>query len=105
MDRLKSPVIEDLTRFARDVLRRAGAEAMHYYGKGDPLVKFDSDLVTEAELHLVDFFRTQLHTEFPEHGIFGDELPKEDYLHRERRYLWIYDALDGVANFQAGIPI
>ncbi len=105
MDQLESPVIEDLTRFAMDVLHRAGTEALHYYGKGDPLVKFDSDLVTEAELHLNDFFRNELHSQFPEHGIFGDELPKQDYLHGERRYLWIYDALDGVANFQAGIPI
>jgi myo-inositol-1(or 4)-monophosphatase len=105
MDRLESPVIDDLTQFAMDALRRAGVEAMHYYGKGDPLVKFDSDLVTEAELHLVEFFRNQLHTQFPEHGIFGDELPREDYVHGEKRYLWIYDALDGVANFQAGIPI
>jgi len=105
MDQLVSPGIEDLTRFAIDVLRRAGAEALHYYGKGDPRVKFDSDLVTEAELHLVDFFRNQLQAQFPEHGIFGDELPKQDYVHGEKRYLWIYDALDGVANFQAGIPI
>ena len=83
MDRLEGPVIEDLSRFAVDVLRRAGAEAMHYYGKGDPLVKFDAELVTEAELHLADFFRNQLRTQFPEHGIFGDELPREDYVHGE----------------------
>ncbi len=105
MNSVASPAIEDLTRFAMDVLRDAGNEALHYYGKGDPVVKFDSDLVTEAELHLVDFFRHQLQAEFPEHGIFGDELPKQDYVHGEKRYLWIYDALDGVANFQAGIPI
>lgn len=105
MNQHVSPDIDDLTRFATDVLRRAGAEALRYYGKGDPTVKFDSELVTEAELHLVDFFRSQLQTQFPEHGMFGDELPRQDYVHGEKRYLWIYDALDGVANFQAGIPI
>jgi myo-inositol-1(or 4)-monophosphatase len=105
MDQLASPGIEDLTRFAMDVLRRAGDEALRYYGKGDRQVKFDSDLVTEAELHLIDFFRNQLHAQFPEHAMFGDELPKQDYVHGEKRYLWIYDALDGVANYQAGIPV
>ncbi len=88
MNSQESPGIEDLTRFAMDVLRCAGSEALRYYAKGDPAMKFDSELVTEAELHLVDF-----------------ELPKQDYVHGEKGYLWIYDALDGVANYQAGIPI
>lgn len=101
----ESPGIEELTRFALDVIQRAGKEAMNYYGKGNPSVKFDTELVTEAELHLVDFFQNELHARFPEHGVFGDRLPQQDYLHDQRGYLWIYDALDGVANFQAGIPI
>jgi myo-inositol-1(or 4)-monophosphatase len=105
MDQQASPGIKDLTRFAMDVLRSAGQEALRYYARGDSSMKFDSELVTEAELHLVDFFQHQLHTQYPEHGIFGDELPKEDYVHGEKRYLWIYDPLDGVANYQAGIPI
>ncbi|NSW84936.1 MAG: inositol monophosphatase [Syntrophobacteraceae bacterium] len=102
---LGSPRIEDLARFATDVVRGAGQEALRYYGKGNPEVKFDEELVTEAELHLVDYFRKQLEARFPEQGIFGDPLPSEDYVHGQKGFLWIYDALDGVANFQAGIPI
>jgi myo-inositol-1(or 4)-monophosphatase len=105
MDQQAGPGIKDLTQFATDVLRSAGQEALRYYAKGDSSTKFDSELVTEAELHLVDFFQQQLHTQYPEHGIFGDGLPKEDYVHGEKGYLWIYDPLDGVANYQAGIPI
>lgn len=105
MTQLANPSIEELSQFAIDTVRRAGDEALRYYGKGNPEVKFDEALVTEAELHLVDLFKNELHAQYPEHGIFGDNLPREDYVHGQESYLWIYDALDGVANFQAGIPI
>jgi myo-inositol-1(or 4)-monophosphatase len=105
MSNLGVPEIEDLTQFAMAIVRRAGDEALRYYGKGNPEMKFDAELVTEAELRLVDLFKTELHARFPEHGVFGEELPTEDYVHGQKGYLWIYDALDGVANFQAGIPI
>jgi myo-inositol-1(or 4)-monophosphatase len=97
--------MEDLTDFAIDVIRKAGHEALRYYGKGNPETKFDEELVTEAELNLTDFFADQLHARFPEHGIFGEENLNHEYVHGEKGCLWIYDALDGVANFQAGIPI
>ncbi|NLI82352.1 MAG: inositol monophosphatase [Deltaproteobacteria bacterium] len=100
-----SPDIADLSRFALETVRQAGEEALCYYGKGDLSVKFDAELVTEAELRLVDFFHNRLEATFPGHGVFGDTLPHRDYVHGEKGYLWIYDALDGVANYQAGIPI
>lgn len=96
---------DDLTRFATEVMRRVGDEALRFYGKGDPAVRFDANLVTEAELKLADLFKNQLKAEFPEHRIFGDGMPIQEYVHGEEGYLWIYDSLDGVANFQAGIPI
>jgi myo-inositol-1(or 4)-monophosphatase len=97
--------IEELTRFAMQLIRRVGDEALNFYGKGNPAVRFDSDLVTEAELKLADLFKSQLKARFPEHRIFGDGMPIKEYVHGEEGILWIYDSLDGVANFQAGIPI
>jgi len=105
MVRSKNHGIEDLTQFAMEVIRRSGEEALLFYGKGKAHVKFDEELVTEAELHLMEFFRTQLHTHFPEHLVFRNNQENRDYSHEEERYLWVYDALDGVANFQAGIPM
>jgi myo-inositol-1(or 4)-monophosphatase len=105
MTREVNPEIQELAQFAKDVVRRTGDAAMQFYGKGNPEMKFDSELVTEAELRLVDLFKSELRSRFPEHGMFGDALPTKDYVHGEKGYLWIYDALDGVANFQAGIPI
>jgi len=87
------------------LIRRSGEKALSYYGKGERLVKFDEGLITETELHLREFFREQLISSFPEHQVFQNNREESDYTHDGKRYLWIYDPLDGVANFQAGIPI
>jgi len=97
--------IEDLEQFATDAIRRAGDNALSFYGKGDVGVKFDEGLVTEAELYLTESFQNQLHAHFPKHRIFKNDQEDKEYTHEDKRYLWVYDALDGVANFQAGIPV
>ena len=102
---LKSHGIDDLTQFAMDVMRRSGEEALAYYGKGNPHIKFDEELVTEADFHIMEFFKSQLNSHFPEHQVFKNNQANQEYTHDDKRYLWIFDPLDGVANFQAGIPI
>ena len=97
--------IEDLTQFAIDVVRRSGEEALSYYGKGLPAMKFDEGLVTEAELKLGEFFKDQIATHFPQHQVFDHNQGNRKYTHKGDGAMWVYDPLDGVANFQAGIPI
>ena len=97
--------IQELTTFAIETVREAGARALDFYGKGKRQVKFDMSLVTETELYLNQVFRERLQGQFPEHQIFDSALEVSGYTHDDKRYLWIYDPLDGVANFQAGIPI
>jgi len=97
--------IEDLTQFAMEVIRRSGDEALSYYGKGNPRVKFDEQLVTEAELQLINFFQNERQSNVPEHQLFMNNPENKSYTHGEKSYLWIYDPIDGIANFQAGIPI
>jgi len=97
--------IEDLTQFAMEAIRNTGERALSYYGQGDSSVKFDERLVTEAELHLTDYFQDQLYAQFSEHQLFRNIQEDRGYTHEGKRYLWVFDTLDGVANFQAGIPI
>jgi myo-inositol-1(or 4)-monophosphatase len=97
--------IDKFRDFAMDVIHQAGEKAMMHYGKGRPHVKFDQSVVTEAELQLTDLFQNQLHRQFPEHQMFRYDQVNENYSHDEKRYLWIFDPLEGVANFQGGIPI
>ena len=101
----KEQGIEDLRRFATEAIRRSGDEALSFYGKGDPEIKFDEGLVTEAELNLAEFFQAELLARFPEHQLFRNNQEESGYTHEGKRYLWVFDPLDGVANFQAGIPI
>jgi myo-inositol-1(or 4)-monophosphatase len=97
--------IRQLTEFAIETVHQAGTRALDFYGKGKRQLKFDMSLVTETELHLAQIFREQLKKQYPEHQIFQNNLETTGYTHDDKRYLWIYDPLDGVANFQAGIPI
>jgi myo-inositol-1(or 4)-monophosphatase len=100
-----SPGIDELKEFAMELIRGIGEEALVYYGQSKPRIKFDEGLVTAAELHLNDYFRNALTTRFPEHQVFVNTDLDRSYSHEGKRYLWIFDPLDGVDNFQAGIPI
>jgi myo-inositol-1(or 4)-monophosphatase len=97
--------IDDLLKFAIEVIHHCGEKALSYYGKGQKDVKFDEGLVTEAELQLREFFQDQLFARFPDHKVYKTDRGDDGYTHGAKRYLWIYDPLDGVANFQAGIPV
>ncbi len=97
--------IDELVDFATDAILDSGKRALAYYGKGKPNVKFDEELITKAELDLSEFFEERLKKHYPHHTVFKDVEKEKEYSHDEKRYLWIFDPLDGVANFQAGIPV
>jgi len=97
--------IDVLNRFATDVIQRSGQEAMKFYGKGKSDLKFDEELVTEAELHLADFFQAQVQERFPDHQVFMNGEMETEYSHEGKRYVWIFDPIDGADNFQTGIPV
>ena len=97
--------IDDLTQFAMEALQRIGEASLKFYGKGDHNIKFDEELVTSAELHLTQLFLDQLQQKFPEHQVLESYNENRAYSHDEKRYLWIFDAIDGVDNFQTGIPV
>lgn len=97
--------IEALTGFALEAIRTAGAAALENFGKGRGAAKFDAGLVTRAELTVGRCFQQQLEKRYPDHCLFTSHTPDTTYTHDNRRYLWIFDPIDGVDNYQAGIPI
>lgn len=97
--------VDSLFQFAKSVVLEAGSQAISFYGKGKTGLRFDQDLVTQTENHLIRFFEKQLHNNFPDHQLFQNDLEDNNYTHDEKRYLWVFDPLDGSANFQSGIPI
>ena len=97
--------IGELSLFALDTLQLMGHEALKFYGQGRQHPPFDQDLVTQAELHLNDAFQSRITGAFPDHRIFGREDLDDGYTHDGKRFLWVFDPLDGVDNFQIGIPM
>lgn len=78
---------------------------MQRFGQGKTSVKFDEGLVTRAELQIGQCFQDALDQHFPDHCMFTSRTLDTSYTHDSRRYLWIFDPIDGVDNYQAGIPI
>jgi myo-inositol-1(or 4)-monophosphatase len=74
------------------------------FGKGRG-PKFDEGLVTRAELQISECFQNALDNQYPDHRMFTSKTLDTAYTHDNRRYLWIFDPIDGVDNYQAGIPI
>jgi len=97
--------IEDLKSFAIEFIQKAGEEALEFYGRGAPQVKFDETLITRTELQLNRLFQKTLQARFPDHHFFDGQSPEEAYTHDAKRYVWIFDPLDGMSNFMAGIPV
>ncbi len=103
--RFDSPAIGDLSAFASDTIHKMGHEALKFYGKSRQHTTFDQNLVTQAELHLIESFQNIIQSRFPQHQIYGKDTLDLGYTHEEKRYLWVFDPLDGVDNFQSGIPL
>jgi myo-inositol-1(or 4)-monophosphatase len=98
--------VGELYVFAQETIQQMGHEALKFFGKGRhrrPV--FDQDLVTQTELHLNQTFQNTISDCYPKHQAFGQSSLDAGYTHGGGRYLWVFDALDGVDNFQSGIPI
>jgi myo-inositol-1(or 4)-monophosphatase len=94
-----------LKEFVENALRKSGAILMEMYGRGKRQLKFDDELVTEAENAVWKLISGKLRGSFEGHAFLRelteDQLGSEDV----PRFLWILDTLDGAASFQAGMPV
>jgi myo-inositol-1(or 4)-monophosphatase len=97
--------IGELYVFAQETIQTMGEASLKFYGKGNHRPAFDQDLVTQTELHLNKSFQQIISERFSNHQIYGQSSLGEGYTHGGKRYLWVFDPLDGVDNFQSGIPI
>lgn len=97
--------VGELYVFAQETIQNMGEASLKFYGKGRHCPQFDQDLVTQAEIQLNKSFQQTISKQFPNHQIYGQSSLDEGYTHGGKRYLWVFDPLDGVDNFQSGIPI
>lgn len=97
--------LEDMLTFTKGLARASGALALSYYGKANPTLKYDYNLITEADLAVQEYIRREVKTAYPNHKFLGEEgdaLPKDRDLQEP---LWVVDPVDGSAAFCAGMPI
>ena len=94
-----------LKEFVENTLRKCGSILMQNYGKGDLSQKFDESVVTQAENQAWEVILSKIGGTFEGHAFLrdlsGDDLGSENC----PRFIWIVDALDGAASFQAGMPV
>jgi myo-inositol-1(or 4)-monophosphatase len=97
--------LRTLKEFVENNIRKSGSLLMGMFGKGNRRLKFDNDLVTEADNASWEVISSKIKGSFEEHGFIreltADELGAESC----PRFLWIVDSLDGAASFQSGMPV
>ena len=89
---------------AKAIARDAGALALASFRNISALdiqSKGVQDMVSNADLEVETFVRTQIAAQFPEDGIVGEE---HGNVASKSGWTWVIDPIDGTANFVAGIP-
>ena len=64
-------------------------------------IKRDGSVLTNIDIAVEQAVRARIESEFPDHGILGEELPVRNPV---AEYMWVIDPIDGTAQFAAGLP-
>lgn len=97
----------DMVDFAQtlaDVSRAMTLQAMDGGAGLGMSVKPDRSFVTATDEAIEVHLRDLIAARFPDHGILGEEGPK-DGTGAEAEAVWVLDPIDGTAAFIAGIPV
>jgi myo-inositol-1(or 4)-monophosphatase len=97
--------LEEMLTFTKGLARASGTLALSYYGRANPTLRYDHDLVTKADLVVQEFIRKEVADVYPMHKFLGEEadvLPEDRDIQEP---LWVVDPVDGSASFSAGMPI
>lgn len=89
----------ELLTFAKGIARAGGDIALRSFGRGDPGVKFDHQLVTKTELTVNEMIQKEIYNTFQEHSIWGDKTSNT------ADFVWIVDPLDGVSMYSRSLPV
>ncbi len=102
--RLTRRELDEILTFAKGLARAAGALAMSYYGRANPTLRYDHDLITEADLALQEYIRQEVAATYPDHEFQADR-GRAASNSRVQSPVWVIDPVDGSASFSAGMPV
>jgi len=97
--------LEEMLTFSKGLARASGALALSYYGRANPTLRYDHDLVTEADLVVQEYIRKEVGLAYPSHKFLGEETEAMPADRDLQEPLWVVDPVDGSAAFCAGMPI
>ncbi len=87
---------------AIEAAKAAADVILHYYEKNvDVQIKKDQTPVTVADVESEQVIREIIETQFPDHGIFGEEAGRKE---STSDYLWLIDPIDGTKSFISSNP-
>jgi histidinol phosphatase-like enzyme (inositol monophosphatase family) len=90
-------------KFAEGMLDITG-EILLEASRSVPEVEFktDASFVTDTDKIIETRLREMIESEYPEHGIYGEEFEAKNI---NAEFVWVLDPIDGTAPFIAGIPV
>ncbi len=90
---------------ARLMAREAGEVLKRHFRRRDLAIEDKGsafDIVTEADKGSERIIIDMIHARFPGHAILSEESGDD---HRQARFQWVIDPLDGTVNYSAGIAV
>lgn len=98
-----TPQEQDWIKSARTMAQEAGQVLKNYFRRRDLSIEDKGsafDIVTEADKGSERIIIDLIHSCYPDHAILSEESGDD---HRQARYQWVIDPLDGTVNYSAGI--
>jgi histidinol phosphatase-like enzyme (inositol monophosphatase family) len=96
-------ITDRLTGFAENLADESRAILNAVAGETPDIdIKDDLSYVTATDRRVEERLREMIESEFPDHGIHGEEFGSRDL---DAEHVWVLDPIDGTAAFVAGIPV
>ncbi len=84
----------------KEVILEAGRIALKYFGSADVSEKSIGNLLTNADLEVEKYIRSELQLLFPDDGLIGEEY---GVLQGKNKRFWAIDPIDGTADYANGL--
>ena len=95
--------IDVFTRFGESLVDASGKLILNYWRQGPEVyTKADDSPVTIADRRAEATIREMIESEYPDHGIAGEEFGHEKM---DAEYIWSIDPIDGTKAFISGSPL
>ncbi len=102
---IRSPRGGPFLATAVEAVLKAGAIHLAHLETGFNIsIKGRADIVTNVDLEVEAMFRAMIADRFPDHGVLAEEMAESLPSGGELCYRWLFDPLDGTANYAHGVP-